>query len=719
MMKTYFWFYILIINLLFLNIKIYSQDTIILPPVDIYGELPTQLNKINSIEPHTISYPQTDIGQTLKSLPNVSTVRRGGTALDPVFRGFRGSQLLVLTADGIQIEGGCPNRMDPVTSHIDVDEISKMSWVKGSNMLQYGSAIGGVLLLNTYQPEAFEKWTLKTKVKSGYESNFNGFNNSISLNGGNKKVFFLFSAGNKNYGNYTDGRGEVIKSSFQKNYYTLKTGFNINSLNTIRINYSRSEARDVLFPALQMDENHDFTDIFNISFNRKLKKELTDDFFANIYHVRVNHLMDNSHRPQYSQIVPPLTGKMQAVSEVDAFTTGLVIKKRYNFKKVNGIIGIDIVQIDKSGFRDRKMIMTMNGLTTESLKKDNLWQNACIRKGAVFGNLKYVFLKNPTFKENYISFNIRYDYAQNFSADTFLLNKNNELFFSNKIYTNHLFSFGGEYYLKIKDISLTFGLSRTMRHGNMNELYIKRMPVAFDNYDYLGNPTLKPEINNQIDFSFKYFSKNNFYIACNLFSSLVQDYIGSQILPPSVINAASMGVLGVKQFNNIGNAHFYGGELLINSPEKYPFEIKASTGYTYAYINEATKYLFSNNQVVGNEIIKNDPLPEIPAMNTLFTFLYKFNKPKIQPKIDIIYTLPQNFVSKANYESTTPDYMLLKFSIMYSFKSFLLLNIGVNNILNDDYYEHLNRRVISTNPSEKIKLYEPGRSFFVNLSLNF
>ena len=41
-------------------------------------------------------------------------------------------------------------------------------------------------------------------------------------------------------------------------------------------------------------------------------------------------------------------------------------------------------------------------------------------------------------------------------------------------------------------------------------------------------------------------------------------------------------------------------------------------------------------------------------------------------------------------------------------------SVGIKNIANTAYYEHLNRRIIGYEE----KLYEPGRSFYINLLLS-
>ncbi len=705
----------LLFFLIFNGFASLAQDTTYqLPEFNINANRDYPAQTIQGLRLESIPNPQCDIGTLLRMMPNTSGIRRGGSAIDPVYRGFRNNQLLITTSEGIRIEGGCPNRMDPTTSHIDADDISLLRWESGSNMLLYGQAIGGVLVMETDQPQPFQKWTLKTQIKTGFESNTLGFSSNIKIQGGNKKVFFILSGGYKNYGNYTDGRDSAVNSSYQKDFFTAKIGVALTSKQHLIASYTRSESRDVRYPALSMDEKSDFTNLFNLSY-LIFNNEKQEVFKINAYYTGVAHLMDNFHRPQASQIVAPATSIMRAESAVDAYTTGLNFQKKLKFNKLSAILGGDIHQINKDGTRTRNMIMTMNGLTTTSTKYDNLWNDAVIINTGIYGQFAYAL---PSL-HSALTGTLRYDYHQHFSADTFNLVKNDVEYFTKNTVGNQMFSYGLRYDWDLsKTISVSIDAVSAQRSPNMNELYIKRMGVGFDNYDYLGNPNLKPETNHQVTLNFRAAIKD-ISLGVNLFASQVDDYIGAVLLPPSIITPATQGAPGVKQFSNLGSAHFYGGELVLNSSTKKHLEYGASAGYTYATLDHAIKYNIVNSQVVSQEIIDNDPLPEIPAMSTSAWVLYKISKWHLIPQLNIEYTLPQHAVSEANYESSTPDYMLINANISYTFKTWATLNLGANNLLNKAYYNHLNRRVVSSNPAEKIKLYEPGRVVYVSLKLEF
>ncbi len=693
----------------------FAQDTsVFLPEFYINAIRECSIQSIQGLHPQNFSNPQSDIGLMLRSMPNTSGIRRGGSSIDPVYRGFRNNQLFITTNTGLHIEGGCPNRMDPTTSHIDAEEISLIYWETGSNMLLYSQAIGGVLIMKTIEPEPRKKFGINAKIKSGYESNFNGFSNSIAINGGNKNFFFTLMGGNKSFGNYSDGRDSMVKSSFQKDFVAAKIGTAIRPNQHLILNYTRSESRDVLFPALPMDENFDFTDIFNLSYIR-YDSAKNEKFRINAYHVRVNHKMDNFERAQASQVVPPSTSIMRAESAVEALTSGVNLRKKFSFRRINGTIGGDFHQIDKEGTRTRKMIMSMNGITTTTSKQDNIWKDAVIRNLGFYGQISYPIKHIHSF----ITATLRYDKHQHFSKDTFSLVKNEVVYFSKNTHNNHLVSYGLKYdYKPNSEFLISLDAVSAQRSPNMNELYIKRMLVGFDNYDYLGNPNLKPETNNQLTMSFRVTNKLGI-AGVNLFASQVLNYIGGAVLPPNILGVATQGALGVKQFSNLGTAIFYGGELVLNSSPVNKLEIGVTAGYTYAVMEKATKYNVANNQVISTTILKNDPLPEVPALNSSVSIIYKFGSLNFIPRLAIEYTLPQNQISEANYEKSTPDYMLINGSIQYVFKKWATINVGVNNILNQAYYNHLNRRAVSSNPLEKIKLYEPGRVFFVNLKLDF
>ena len=51
--------------------------------------------------------------------------------------------------------------------------------------------------------------------------------------------------------------------------------------------------------------------------------------------------------------------------------------------------------------------------------------------------------------------------------------------------------------------SLSLSAGRGTRFPDMVERYIVALPVGYDNFEYIGNPQLEPETNNEIDLNLK------------------------------------------------------------------------------------------------------------------------------------------------------------------------------------------------------------------------
>jgi len=257
-------------------------------------------------------------------------------------------------------------------------------------------------------------------------------------------------------------------------------------------------------------------------------------------------------------------------------------------------------------------------------------------------------------------------------------------------------------------------LGRGSRSPDMTERFIILLPVGYDYYDYLGDPRLKPEANNQADFTFKYSGNKTGLFQVNLFYSIINNYISGKLIPPSEQKPLTVGVAGVKQFHNSGNAKMRGAELSYALPAGNKFGLSIFAAYTYGTIDNSTKYLTSSSgEITGKEEIKNDPIAEIPPYEISTAFSYKFLKGTLTPRLTLRFVGEKTLVSESQFEKPSPGFMVANFSMFYSFNKNLSLSGGVNNILDNAYYEHLNRNIIGTN----LNLYEPGRVFYINLMI--
>jgi iron complex outermembrane recepter protein len=598
--------------------------------------------------------------------------------------------------------------MDPVMAHLEPEQIEQVEIVKGPYLMEYGSSPAASIRIATNKGiQQFTKGK-KLNVISGYETNRNAWRHSLNFRKSNGKIFYALAGGLKSSDDYKDGNDEEWESSFKKYFLSADAGYRSDRNSIFIVSWKGSFARDVMFPALPMDEIKDNTQIFSGQYNKLYPSDPSKSLNISLYHTSVYHLMDNSFRPQYTKVVPPLTGIMQSEAGVYTRSSGFRTAFSKKYSEIDIESGIDVHLITKNGTREMKMIMEMGGQQYTNIKLTNLWNNSVIMNGGVFGKVSSA--------KNRFSYNatVRLDLNHSHSSDTLNLLSNGENMYDYEAVNRLLPAISsGFYYRLAKNTIAGLAFAYSCRAPDMQERYIKFLATGYDRFDYLGDPQLKPETNLQADMVLNYINgSTNFSI--NLFASEIYDYITGLLVPPTVARPQSLGAPGVKQFSNIDKAIFTGfetsGGFLITSYSELSF----SAGYTLAWYPEIEKVVITDNQPIHTILIKNDPVAEMPALDGELQYKYNIAKLNLKPAFIIKATAPQNRVSGSYGEEETPGYVIADINLVWNPSRLWMITAGVKNILNTSYYDHLNRRLLSTGP----KLYEPGRSVFILLKLS-
>lgn len=689
----------------YLKLKIEPLGEVVVEEDRLYGRIISRLPYIETQFPkNQIEGEATrDITDFLRSSKNINGIRKGGTQLDPVVRGFKYGQLNVQMNSGQKIEGGCPNRMDPATAHVEIEDIQSIEVIKGPYALKYGPMFGGLINLNTEIPPHSDSSWVHLNAASSYESNWNGYKQHLGVFGGYRWLYYNFSGGFKNYQNYSDGNGDEVKSSFRKYQYKGQIGFVPFENQTLSFNFEESHGRDIRFPTLPMDERADDTRLLSAEYKAAELEHVLNSFLVKIYHSDVQHQMDNKYRPFSDTVV--------AVSDIHAVNRGGRFETGWGIHKGKLLAGLDFENILKDGERVKNMIK-QPGLP---VKKEKLWNDAEISNLGAFveyslpmgkwellgamrldfnrGSSGDIVIQQPTFGEIYY-----------YSADS-----------TKSEFVNFSFNLGATRTLS-DHWAVSLALGRGVRSPDMIERFIILLPIGYDKFDYLGNPQLNPEANNQADLTFKYRGNKLGKMQVNGFYSLINDFIAGKRLPPVVQKPLTKDVLGVKQFYNAGNARLYGFEFSYASPASHNLGASLFASYTRGTIDEVLKYVTDGNgEVTGDELISNDAMTEIPPLEATAMIYYRLFNGKLLPEFNVRFVSKQNHVSEASYEQTSPGFIVAGFSFDYLFNSYVSLSAGVNNLFDVAYYEHLNRNIIGSSTN----LYEPGRSFYFNLYFKF
>ena len=84
------------------------------------------------------------------------------------------------------------------------------------------------------------------------------------------------------------------------------------------------------------------------------------------------------------------------------------------------------------------------------------------------------------------------------------------------------------------------------------------------------------------------------------------------------------------------------------------------------------------------------------------------------PDISFRHVLKQNRISNSFGESETPSFSIVDLSVRYQYNRTIGATFGVQNLLDETYYEHLSRSVKGIDKS----IYAPGRNIYFSLTVD-
>ncbi len=668
-------------------------DTLLLREVEIRAKaiLPYPVTRLS---PLPTALAARDLGDMLRGTVNVAGVRKGGIAIDPVVRGFIYDQVAVVLNDGIRIEGGCPNRMDPVAARVESAQTESVEVIRGPYVLKYGPVLGAVVNINTFRPVPGSRPGIRAKAVYGFETNWNGQREYLEFSGGNRRIFFRAGGGFNGYGSYRSGDGRLFHTSFRKTYGDAALGWAVGKNHTVTAAYNFNRGENTLFPALPMDEKVDRTHIASVHYEGINPGRRLARVEVGAYGSWVHHEMDNLRKPAAKT--------MQAVTMVDAFAAGLKLSGTLITGRGRVTAGVDLGHVQKDGNKVMTMKMIMSGDTFISVKRSTVWEEARILNSGAYGEYSL------SLHRWHVTAALRADLNRATSGDTFRLVSSGVDYFGSQrsTFLTLSFSIGLRKELTPR-LALRAAAGKGARCPSLLERFIRLMPVRYDSYDYLGNPQLRPEHNYQADAGLEFNLPDIGTWSAGGFFSAITGYIRGYVLPPSLIKPSTQGAPGVRQFRNADLALLRGFEFTYRSPPAKKWEVQAMAAATWGSLPHATRYTVSNGQVTGEEKITNDPLPEIPPLEGSLRAGYRFLHGTLTPWFTVRFVAPQNRASQASGERRTPGFITTAAGIVYSPCRFASLSVSVTNLFDTPCYEHLNRRIVG---SEE-RLYEPGRVF--------
>ncbi|MFH6768860.1 TonB-dependent receptor [Gaetbulibacter aquiaggeris] len=633
-----------------------------------------------------------NVADLFNNINGFSVIKRGNYATDPSFRAAQYEQLNIQYDGGTKAMNACPNRMDPITTHIIPEEVSKIEIIKGPYTVRYGATFGGVINIVTDKPN-LDDHGFHGKVSGGYESNGNSFVTMLQLQQVTNTYDLVGNVGYRDFGNYKDGNQIEIPSSFKSTDYGLKFGYNLLENQRLQAHWRQSFGRDVLHAGLPMDTEYDNSSILSLDYKWSNIGDILRSITAKTYYSYVDHLMTNNLRPSFMMT--------EASSAVEATTIGGKLELNWMpFDNLNIFSGIDMMHIARDGGRDR-LVKVMNGmmLPTPRLFYDKVWQDSYIDDIGVFTEAKWAVnsstILTAGLRTDIVSSDIK-DPEVDF-ADLYNLRKRTEQNVSGTISVK-----------KTVSDNLTFeaAFGRGVRSANMIERFINHFTVGQDSYEYIGNPNLKAEVNNQFEIGFKGYENlkkgfNTFRYETSFYYSFFDNYIVA-IEDVSLTRKymPSLQPVNPKVFQNLDKAY------------KTGFEVMGQLDFLNDYyFKTAAAYVYAKNKDL------NESLPLIPPFN--MTLTAGFEKEKVWANAQYKINSRQNNIAESFGEIETAGYETL--DLRFGVKPFKQVSLGVAvlNVFDQAYHDHLNFSFNNQADFGAVPITEPGRNITVFFQKKF
>lgn len=637
-----------------------------------------------------MSGKQKNVADLFIGVNGFNVIKRGGYAMDPAFRSFKYEQLNIQVDGGTKVMHACPNRMDPITTHVMSEEVERIELIKGPFSMRFGPNFGGVVNLITQNTPSKKDYGFHGGVHAGYESNGNGKLVGVSLANASAKYDITVTGELHDFGDYSDGNGEVVPSGFKSYDYSAKFGLNPGKDQRVQVLWRQSYGKDVKHAGLPMDTEHDNSSVLSIDYKKQNISDKLYSISAKGFYSYVDHLMTNGNRPNFHLVF--------ASAPVFATTYGGKLEMTFTpAKKMILYTGLDMNTISREGDRTRTVKKNMMNpeivFDPPKIFVDSIWQNALIADYGVFGEAKFLLNPRMTFTAG-----TRLDYvvseaaapAADFKALYPDLDKKQEINISG--------SLAFDYALGTKT-KLQVAAGRGVRTANMMERYINHFSINIDPYEYVGNPELKPEANHQVEVSLEG-EVNKVVYGANVFYSYITNFITGAIdTTLSRKFSPWLEPKNAKRFQNVDAATQAGVELFVGVNIFDGLSARAEVSYT------KTKNLDFD-----------EPLPLISPFTTLASVTYQ--REKFWLDLRGRFVAEQNEVAKSFGETVTPAYKTFDFRAgVKPFKG-MTVGIAIQNLLDEAYYDHLSFGYKNSNTNSG-RIYDPGRNITAFMKYKF
>ncbi len=672
----------------------FAEDTKQLPGITVEGESVDSAT-VYSVDLEQAPLTTPDTAALLQRAPGANVNRNGPLTGLAQYRGMYGDRVNVQT-NGIRINSGGPNGMDPALSYIPRSQLGSLEVIRGIAPVSSGvESIGGTIIANNKTSE----FANSDDVTPGLDLSAGGatVDSSYFTSG-------LGSVANRNhrlhaYGSYEKGDdtdipdGSIKPTEYKRKNYGAGYGFQVNG-QEIAFNARRNRTDDTGTPSLPMDIVSIDTDIYETEYTGNLGKY---GLHGKLFYTDVNHEMSN-----FKLRNPPMP-MMTRLNEANSNGYGYRVDISFPLASGNLILGSDgnfdshdatvIDPVNNPAFE----VQAFNNVNRNAFGfftewNGNVAENTNMQLGARYNRVEgssgdvshFMAMMNPAINTLQTRFN---------TADK----DNNQDNFDLVAKLNHALT---------PAVNLLAEAGMKSRAPSYQELYLwvplQATNGLADGHNYVGDLDLDSETAYEIGLGVDWQTRR-FYATPRVFYRYVDDYIqGTPATDPTVIMVSTAnGDPNPLQWSNV-DAKLYGADMDWGAGIVGNWRVDGIVSY-----------------VRGERDDINDDLYRIAPLNG--SAMLSYRESRWWAGVEGVGYAKQNKVSDTNDESKSDSYGLMNLLGGIDLQRNLSISLGIENVLDKNYQPHLSgiNRVADSDVAVGEHVPGPGRNYFATLEFKY
>ncbi|MBF4520791.1 TonB-dependent copper receptor [Acinetobacter towneri] len=613
--------------------------------------------------------PATDGADYLQSIVGFSAVNSGaGTNGDVTFRGMFGSRIKILT-DGSENLGACPSRMDSPTSYISPESFDEITVIKGPQTVQYANTGSAATVLFERKPEQFGEGQNYRGQASVLMGSFGRLDHNVEAAAGDEHKYIRLNANRSVADSYKDGNGTTVPSDWERWNADVALGWTPDENTWLELTGGRGDA-EVVYAGRTMDGAEFDRESLGLRVEKKNITDVIKKIEAQMNYSFNDHVMDNYSLRQFK---PTMMMPKETATNVTRKTLNARMAVTHEWDKLDFVTGID----SQNNEHTIRKTDTENNIAHYALPrlKDMKFQSF-----GGFGELGYQFND-----QNKLVTGVRIDQVEVDAVQTAQQRKETLPSGFIRLENQH----------PHHDAKTYVGLG-----------YVERMPDYWELFSpKTGNgstntfKSINTEKTLQLDFGYQH-EHGAFSSWASAYAGLINDYVLTMYKPTGM-----MGMLQAHTRNV--DATIAGAEVGIGY--QFTDALQADVSAMYAW---------------GENTTDNTPLPQISPLEGRLNLRYvqdKYTLGALLRVVDGQSRFSQNQGNIVGYDvKESSGFGVLSLNGSYNLSKGVDVSVGIDNVLDKTYTEHLNKMGASgTGLPVTEQFNNIGRNYWARISMKF